>query len=57
MSWLLIAATVWVALAAPLALLVGRSLRLADEAEAARSSPAVPDFLPADWGVPATGSG
>jgi hypothetical protein len=56
MSWLLIAATVWVALAGPLALLVGRSLRLADEAEAARSSPAVPDFLPADWGVPATGS-
>jgi hypothetical protein len=56
MSWLLIAATVWVALAAPLAMLIGRSLRLADEAETAQSSPAVPDFVPADWAVPATGS-
>ena len=53
MSWVLIAAVVWVALAAPLALLIGRALRHADEAESALSFPAVPDFLPSEWAEPA----
>ena len=56
MSWLLITVTVWVALAGPLALLIGRSLRHAEEAESARCFPAVPDFLPTEWAEPATGS-
>jgi hypothetical protein len=56
MSWLLIAVTAWVAAAVPLALLIGRSIRHADAVESVQSSSVVPDFLPADWAVPATGS-
>ena len=56
MSWLLIAVIVWTAVALPLALLIGRSIRHADEVESAQSAPVVPDFLPADWAVPTTGS-
>ena len=56
MSWFVIAVIVWAAIALPLALLIGRSIRHADEVESAQSAPVVPDFLPADWAVPTTGS-
>jgi hypothetical protein len=49
MTWLLLIALVWVVLALPAALLLGRGLRLADRREeAARSTARVPDFIPAD---------
>jgi hypothetical protein len=56
MSWFLIAVLVWVAVAMPLALLIGRFIRHADEVDCALSSPCVPDFLPAEWTVPTTGT-
>jgi hypothetical protein len=56
MSWFLIAVISWVAVAAPLALVIGRSVRVADEALVAPSSPAVPGFVPAEWVASATGS-
>jgi hypothetical protein len=56
MSWLLIAVIVWTAVALPLALLTGRSIRMADQLDPARGSTAVPDFVPADWAAPTTGS-
>jgi hypothetical protein len=49
MYTLLLLALLWVALAAPAALLLGRGLRLADERdEAARTSLRIPDFVPDD---------
>ena len=51
MSWMLIVGTAWAALAAPVALLIGRSVRLADRHEGT-SSP-VPDFVPENWNLPA----
>lgn len=49
MTWMLIVALVWVFLSLPVALVVGRGLRMADQrAEAARRLPNVPDFIPAD---------
>ena len=56
MSWFLIAVLVWVAVAMPLALLIGRSIRHADSMEATVGFPAAPDFVPAHWAEPATGS-
>ena len=50
------AVVAWVAVAAPMALLIGRSIRFADEATRAQSSPAVPDFVPAEWSAAASGS-
>jgi hypothetical protein len=55
MSWMLIAGSAWALLSAPLALLVGRSIRLADQREPTPTCPAVPDFLPGDWATPAAG--
>jgi hypothetical protein len=50
MYTLLVIAVLWVALALPVALLIGRGLRIADQRdEAARTSLRVPDFVPADW--------
>ena len=49
MSWLLIVGTAWAALAAPLALLFGRSVRLADHMASAQAHLSLPDFLPDDW--------
>ena len=49
MSWLLIVGTAWVALSAPLALVFGRAVRLADHRESALSQLSVPDFLPEGW--------
>jgi hypothetical protein len=49
MPLLLLIALAWVALALPLALLVGRVVRMADQREeAARLAPTLPDFEPAD---------
>ena len=50
MSWMLIAGTAWAALAAPLALLIGRSIRMADRQQVA--SPQAPDFVPESWTQP-----
>jgi hypothetical protein len=49
MDWLLIAVIVWVSVAPPLALLLGRALRLADHRDRGMNRPAVPDFMPDDW--------
>jgi hypothetical protein len=50
MHTLLLIALLWVALAVPFALLIGRGLRIADQRdEAARTSVCVPDFVPAEW--------
>jgi hypothetical protein len=56
MSWLLIVLAVWAAVAVALALLIGRSIRLADVLSVVPDHPTVPDFIPADWTVPTTGS-
>ena len=56
MSWLLITVIAWAAVAVPLALLIGGSIQHADRVESANSAPAVPDFPPANWSVPTTGS-
>ena len=49
MSWLLVLAITWALLSAPLALLVGRVVRLGDQRREATTRPAVPDFVPAEW--------
>jgi hypothetical protein len=56
MSWMLIAGSAWALLSAPLALLVSRSIRLADQREPTPTCSAVPDFLPEDWATPAAGA-
>jgi hypothetical protein len=56
MGWMLIAGSAWALLTAPLALLVGRWIRLADQQESTHAWPAVPDFVPDDWATPMTGS-
>jgi hypothetical protein len=55
MSWLLIVGGAWTAAAVPLALVIGRSVRLADLVEAAQP-PAVPDVVPAAWSGHPAGS-
>ena len=54
MSALLIVGTAWAALSAPLALLIGRSIRLADRTEQSLH-PRVPDFVPEVWTEQASG--
>ena len=49
MSWLVMAGTAWATSAALLALLFGRSVRLADHMEAAQLHLLRPDVLPEDW--------
>lgn len=56
MSLLLIVGTAWACASAPLALLIGRSMRLADRMDESRPQSAVPDLVPAHWTAPATGS-
>ena len=55
MTLLLILGCAWALLATPVALLVGRSIRLADTVES-RSQLAVPDFMPEHWASSPTGS-
>jgi hypothetical protein len=55
MNWVLIAVIVWLSVAAPLALLLGRALRLADHRDGALNRPTVPDFMPDDWTTSTTG--
>jgi glycerol-3-phosphate acyltransferase PlsY len=56
MSWLLVAVTAWAVGSLPLALLIGRSVGLADELDAGADQPNVPQFVPAAWTVPTLGS-
>jgi hypothetical protein len=56
MSWLLIGVAVWAAVALLLALLLGRSIRLADGLSGEPVRSPVPDFVPAAWSVPSSGS-
>ncbi|SOE00379.1 hypothetical protein [Blastococcus haudaquaticus] len=49
MSWLLVVAIVWVSVAVPLALLIGSSIRRADEPAPSSPHPTIPDFVPAHW--------
>ena len=50
MYTLLLIVLLWVALAVPFALLIGRGLRIADQRDgAARASVRIPDFVPAEW--------
>lgn len=49
MTWMLIVALAWVIVSLPVALVIGRGVRMADQrAEAARRLPNVPDFIPAE---------
>jgi hypothetical protein len=56
MSWLLVLGTAWVVLAAPLALVVGRAIRLRDQLESRASCRVVPDFVPEHWAAPTAGT-
>ena len=56
MSWMLIALAVWAAVAVAVALLLGRAIQLRDHRDDLPSQLATPDFVPADWTVPITGS-
>jgi len=50
MSWLLIALTVWTVAAAPMAVLIGRCIRRADQLDlVAATVHVVPDYVPANW--------
>jgi hypothetical protein len=49
MWWILVVALTWTLLALPIALAIGRGLRIADRRDAAaRRLPTVPDYIPAD---------
>lgn len=48
MSWVLVVAFAWVLLLVPIALVIGRGLRVADRRSLTRRSSLVPDFIPAD---------
>ncbi len=56
MSWVLVVGTAWVVAATPLAVLIGRSVRLADRRQLAQPGLVVPDFVPDDWAASAGGS-
>ncbi len=47
MTWVLLGGVAWAACSLPLACLLGRGLRLADEREAT-GHPLVPDYVPDD---------
>jgi hypothetical protein len=53
MTWLLLAGIVWVSVATLLAMLLGRSVRIADQLADSGASVTVPDFVPANWTTPA----
>ena len=55
MTWMLMAIAVWTAVAVTLALLIGRSIRVADTLDDGQGQPIVPDFVPADWVTPTAG--
>jgi hypothetical protein len=46
MSWMLVLGIAWALFVAPLALLVGRSIRLGDRMEPTQDFLSVPDFVP-----------
>jgi hypothetical protein len=49
MTWLLVVAIAWTALAVLVALLVGRSIRLGDRMQRPAAGIGVPDSVPGDW--------
>lgn len=49
MTWLWIAVAVWTSVAVLLAVLLGRTVRIADARDEALSPPTVPDFVPGAW--------
>ena len=49
MSWLLIALTVWTVAAAPMAVLIGRCIRRADQLDLVATAHVVPNYVPANW--------
>jgi|1185.fasta_scaffold971497_1 hypothetical protein len=49
MSWILIMGAAWPLLATPLALLVGRSIRLADKRDSSQALLDAPTFVPEQW--------
>ena len=56
MSWMLIILVAWAAVAAPLALVIGRTIRLRDVRADLPAHLVAPDFVPAEWTAPTTGS-
>ena len=48
MSWVLVIGFAWALLSLPVALLIGRGLRIADRRDQARRTSWVPDFIPAN---------
>ena len=52
MTLILVLGTAWAVVAAPVALIIGRAVRLADAHESGTAA-AVPDFLPETWTQPA----
>jgi len=48
MSWVLAIGIVWALLALPMALLIGRGLRLAGHRDEAARRPRIPDLVPGD---------
>ncbi|TFV92698.1 hypothetical protein E4P40_02005 [Blastococcus sp. CT_GayMR20] len=48
MTWLLLVALAWTALALPFGLLLGRGMRVADRRDAVRLQSRIPDFIPAE---------
>ncbi len=55
MSLLLIIGTAWACASVPVALLIGRSVRMANLMDEPRPVAAVPDFVPTDWTTSAAG--
>jgi hypothetical protein len=53
MSWLLVLTTVWVVASTPLAVLIGRSIRLADRRGTAQTGLVAPAFVPDHWSASA----
>jgi hypothetical protein len=49
MSWLLVLASTWMALALVLGSGIGRAIRVADQRQASDTSVAGPDFVPDEW--------
>ncbi len=56
MTWLLVVGAVWMAFAVPVALLIGRSIRLGDRIEPREGPVGVPDRVPNEWTTPQTES-
>ncbi|WP_236836189.1 hypothetical protein [Blastococcus sp. KM273129] len=56
MSGMLMLLSTWAAVALPVALLIGKSVRLADMRGSAPGAWTVPDFMPTEWTMRVAGS-